>query len=127
MREAVNGIIIQDNRLLLVKKRQTWIFPGGKPTEGESDERCLIREFREELPSSRVSNPRFYDVFCGKTPHVGDTLEARAYFLDFSGEVTPSSEISDAKWFELSEIGEYLISDISLKIIDSLKRGGYLK
>ena len=37
MRTVINAAIIQDKKILLVKKKETWILPGGKPDGGESD------------------------------------------------------------------------------------------
>lgn len=31
MRKVINLIAIEDRKILLVRKRETWILPGGKP------------------------------------------------------------------------------------------------
>jgi 8-oxo-dGTP pyrophosphatase MutT (NUDIX family) len=46
------GILIENNRILIVKQRVTatrgWSMPGGHLEADETIERCLIREFKEE-------------------------------------------------------------------------------
>ncbi len=49
------ALIIHEGKVLLAQRSDImdlpgkWEFPGGKVEEGESPERCLIREIREEL------------------------------------------------------------------------------
>jgi 8-oxo-dGTP diphosphatase len=53
--EVVAGIVWRDGRYLAVQRPEGgpmagwWEFPGGKVEPGESRERALVREFREEL------------------------------------------------------------------------------
>ena len=53
VRVRVSGILIRDGALLLIahrkKDRVYWLLPGGGVKFGESLERALRREFREEL------------------------------------------------------------------------------
>lgn len=48
----VNGVLLEDNRLLLVEQhvseKRGWAHPGGKPEPGETLEECIIRETKEE-------------------------------------------------------------------------------
>ncbi|MEI5909584.1 NUDIX domain-containing protein [Bacillus spongiae] len=49
LREAVRGIIISNNRILLVhSNRGDYKFPGGGVEENESHSAALVREIREE-------------------------------------------------------------------------------
>lgn len=55
MTRVVAGIIERDGEVLVCRRRPgqahplKWEFPGGKVEEGESPERALVRELREEL------------------------------------------------------------------------------
>ncbi|MCK4647599.1 NUDIX domain-containing protein [Candidatus Pacearchaeota archaeon] len=125
MRKAVRGLAIRDGKVLLVRKNETWILPGGKPEKRESDIECLCREFKEELPSVEIENISYYDSFAGRTPHKKDMLKAEVYFVDISeGIGKPSKEINCVKW--VSDFPDYNISDITSKVIKSLREKDYL-
>jgi len=129
MKEAVNAAIIRNKKILLVKKEKTWILPGGKPSpcdRGSSID-CLRRKISAELPSIKLNDIFYYKSFQGTTPPKREELDARVYLADFKGnEKITGEEISESKWLGIDEILKYKISDISLKIIDSLKEGEYL-
>jgi 8-oxo-dGTP pyrophosphatase MutT (NUDIX family) len=124
----IDAAIIQDKRLLLVKKRASWILPGGRIKPRESALDCLAREVREELSGTKLKNFRFYGNFEGLSPH-GNKKLAMVYFADIKGRLySPSQEILDSRWINDQDIdtGQYLVSDITSKVFISLKRDGYL-
>ncbi|MFB6246213.1 MAG: NUDIX domain-containing protein [Candidatus Pacearchaeota archaeon] len=43
MRKAINLAVVYDSGLLLVRKKNAWILPGGKPEEGEGHYETLER------------------------------------------------------------------------------------
>ena len=126
MRTAISLISLTSEGLLLTKKKNTWILPGGKPKEGESDEDCLFREINEELGLSKeqISITNYYKNFIGKTPHKGDLLENIVYFGTLKGKINASREILEAKY--LFNFENYNLSDITQKIVNSLKEDKYL-
>lgn len=125
MRTAINAAIIQNRRLLLVRKKDHWILPGGKPEPNESDLECLCREVKEELSGTQLERINYYGTFDGKTPHTGDILLARVYFADIKGElISTSAEIVDYAWAR--DISKYNLSDITAKIMFALKKEEYL-
>jgi len=127
MRTAINAVIIQDNKLLLVRKKLTWILPGGKPESGETDLECLCREIDEELSGTRIKDIRYYNQFEGKTPHRGDVLKARVYFASIDGplySVRNGDSISEMSWVD--DFSKYNLSAITLKIVNSLQQDKYL-
>lgn len=126
MRTAIGAAIIDERKILLVRKRQSWILPGGKPEPGESDIECLCREVSEELSGTQLDNIRYYADFEGKTPHTGDILRAKVYFADIKGKLCqPAAEIAEYNWIE--NPSQYNLSDITSKIVDSLTKDGYLR
>ncbi|MDP3882313.1 MAG: NUDIX domain-containing protein [Nanoarchaeota archaeon] len=127
MRLGVYSSIIQDKKILIVKKKETWILPGGKPEANEGDLECLCREVEEELSGTKISNQRFYREFEGQTPHAGDMLKARVYFADLQGPLHIfSKEILGVAWISSNEIGNYNLSDITRKVLDDLNRENYI-
>ena len=47
------AIVIKDNKLLMVRKhgKDTWTSLGGKLEPNETEERCMLREIKEEFNS----------------------------------------------------------------------------
>lgn len=126
MRKAINAVIIKDKEILLVKKKETWILPGGKPDSGESDLECLTREVSEELSGTEIKNINYYREFEGITPHRKDELKAIVYFADVDCLNEPSQEIKASKYVCFNDVGNYALSDITSKIVRSLKKDCYL-
>jgi len=126
MRTAIGVAIIEDGKILLVRKRQSWILPGGKPEPNESDIECLCREVDEELSGTQLDNIRYYGDFEGRTPHTGDILRAKVYFANIKEELCqPAAEIAEYDW--VGNPNQYNLSDITSKIVDSLTRDEYLR
>ncbi|MEX0920386.1 MAG: NUDIX domain-containing protein [Candidatus Pacearchaeota archaeon] len=125
MKTTIGLINIKDGKILLVKKRETWILPGGKPEDSDmSDKETLLREFEEELPGTKISIGDFYKSFFGKTPHSKTELELRSYFGDVKNLGKSSAEISGVCYE--SDFVNCNLSENAKKAISSLKEDGYL-
>ncbi len=124
MRREINAVIIRNGCILLVRRKKTWILPGGKPKTKESDIECLSRELKEKLQISLKNLRRLGDEFIGITPHKGDTIYLRVYLAEIEGKIIPSAEIEVVQWTITPE--NYRISDITKKVICFLRRNGYL-
>jgi len=125
MKRAINAAIIQDGKILLVKKKDVWILPGGKPEQGELDIDCLQREVQEELSGTNLKDIDFYKRVEGITPYKGYVLEATVYFAAVDGTLHPASaEIGAFEW--VRDTDKYSLSDITSKIIIDLKKDKYL-
>ncbi len=126
MRIAINAAIIENGKILLARKNQSWILPGGKPESNETDLECLCREVGEELSGIQLNNIRYYREFEGITPYKGDVLKARVYFADILGKIfPPAAEIIAYDW--VGDKSRYNLSDITFKIVDSLIKEGYIE
>ncbi|MCH7850263.1 MAG: NUDIX domain-containing protein [Nanoarchaeota archaeon] len=127
MRTAINAAIIKNNKLLLVRKKTTWILPGGKPEIGEDDLECLCREIDEELSGTKIKDIHFYKYFDGQTPHQRDILRAKVYFANMDGDlhqVRDGDSITEATWVD--NFSKYNLSDITSKIVKSLQQDNYI-
>ena len=65
-RIRVGGITYIDNKILLIthnkNNKEYWVIPGGRVEFGESADRALIREFKEELDLDiKVTDFLFYN------------------------------------------------------------------
>lgn len=125
MRKAVNLAVICEGEILLVRKKDVWILPGGKPKKEESNLDCLVREFKEELSGTKIIINSYYKPFVGETPYKKDNLKAEVYFGKIKEKLgKPSSEIRDRRF--VSDFEKYNLSDITEKIINSLIEDNYL-
>ncbi|TSD02686.1 MAG: hypothetical protein Athens071416_561 [Parcubacteria group bacterium Athens0714_16] len=123
MRKAVNAAIIQNKKILLVKKENTWILPGGKPKQNETDIQCLFRGMKEELPGMIVHSVILLgEKFVGKTPHTGDQIESAVFLVEADGSIKPSAEINDSSFFSSFDALE--ISEPTKKCINFFKEKG---
>lgn len=127
MKTVIDGVCIQDNRILLVKKKDIWILPGGKIEVSEEKNDCLIREFKEELPSIAISIKEFYKSFNGVTPFSKSEVVVEIFFIEIIGDdISTSREILDSKFFKKEELMNLKISDITREILNNLEKDGYL-
>lgn len=130
MRTAICAAVISEKKeILLVKKKQVWILPGGKLEPDESDLECLCREVSEEIPGTILKDFRFYNEFEGNTPHSKTLIKARIYFANLKPYVNgnlkrPAAEISAVEY--AGNLEQYNLSDITRKIVDSLIKDKYL-
>lgn len=102
LRIAVALIINRRGEMLLVRKRGTTAFmqPGGKIGAGETPVEALIRELEEELSLSCraehfVYEGRFREAAANEP---GMIVEADAFSLFASPDVSPQAEIEELKW-----------------------------
>lgn len=124
MKRVASAVVIKDKKLLIVKKNETWILPGGKINPGETDLECLARELSEELKNVSVKSARYYDDFDGVSPHRKDSIRVTAYLTTIDGEPSPSAEIKEVKW--VSDFTSYPLSEVTQQIVNSLKEEGRL-
>lgn len=126
MKKAINLAEITEEGLLLVREKDIWGLPGGKPKQGESDYICLFRELNEELSVDidAVKIFNYYGRFIDKTILSENDLEAEVYFGALKGRLKPSSEICEVK--HIRDFENYKISNMTQKIINSLKKDKYL-
>lgn len=102
MKYNVGGIVLNDKKLLVVRKKNTLgecILPGGKRIESESDLDTLKREFLEEL-SVNVKSYSFFgsydhmEIFSDKMFHM------EAYFVEIDGLIECDNEIKEFLWID---------------------------
>jgi len=117
---------IHNGRLLLCRKIDTWILPGGKTEENEDDLACLERELDEEMPGLRSTLPpldrlQLIGSFSGTTPHSHRQVKIIAYLGEAASmPVLTSREILEAVWTDNPE--EFELSEITRRIVQHLRQ-----
>jgi len=122
---TVDGVIIDKNRILLVKRgnepfKGKWSLPGGFVEYGETVENAVVREILEETNlSSDVKELIGVYSDPGRDPR-GHTITI-AFLLNIKkGEVKSGDDAADAKFFELKQLPA--LSFDHKKIIDDALR-----
>ena len=115
---VVKGILIKNNKMLIVKRSETevtgagtWETIGGKIIFGEMLEDSLQREFKEEVgidvcPVKILYSATFFTSATRQIVLIAYLCESK------SKEVTLSSEHSDYKWANITELKQYLPKNI---------------
>ena len=91
----IGAIILKNKKILVAKKKNKFIIPGGRVEEGEDDLTCLKRELLEELKVDLITSEYFgrYEHDAALDP--GMKIKMRVYFVKIAGEPIASSEISE--------------------------------
>jgi len=103
--EASVGIVVNDNKVLVIKRKNEpfngyWAFPGGaKDRRDKSFEECLKRELKEELGKGIKILHKLADILIDEgQKHVVRAQFFLVKFVDFNGKLTCNSEISEWKF-----------------------------
>lgn len=128
-RRAVSLAAIRKNSILLVRKKNAWILPGGKPERRERNMSCLLRELGEELPCAKLNlGCVFLGVVEGHTPHRGDIIKVSLYVGSIHRNIKAcGAEIGASAWVTPRNLGRYRISEPTKSSIAALFKKGYLK
>lgn len=124
---GVGAVIIKNGKILLVKRRfepkaNYWTLPGGLVELGEEVRQALIREIREEC-GIEIEPAKIIDVI----DFIEYDAEARVKFhyilIDFEavykgGEITPSSDVLNVKWFTKNELNNIELPEITQKFLE---------
>jgi mutator protein MutT len=102
---SIKGIIIYDNKVLLLKnERNEWELPGGRLEPDETPEQCVIREIKEELnifcSVKKLVDVWVYKVFSDRNVFIV------TYLCECLGrpQIVISDEYMDYKWLDISKM-----------------------
>ena len=127
MKKAVCAAIIQNKSILLVEEDGIFKFPGGAREPGESELECLTREIeQEELPGIKLISPKMYGRFEGLSVKQRIPFQLTVYIAEINGTLNPppEDELNAVAW--IKDTTNYNLYDITRKIVDSLKKDGYM-
>lgn len=99
----VGAIIIKDRKILVCKKKDLFIFPGGKKEKNEDDFSCLKRELKEELGVDVIGHKYFGSFEDEATLDPGLRVKITAYLAEINGNPKASREIEEIKYINSKE------------------------
>jgi len=137
MQRVINTAIISNKELILLRKqvneKSSWILPGGKPRERESDILCINRELSEELPLLKLDGIFLYiNSFEGISPNQKSPLRVEVYRhqgttnRDLTPSSNPEEPIKEARFFDYDSLCGIALSETTRKIVSYLKRYFYI-
>ena len=122
----VAAAIIRDKDKVLITRRALnenfgggWEFPGGKIEAGETAEKCIEREIKEELGLLVAAGN-----FCESVNHSYDNINIKlsAYFCKIlEGEIKLSVH-DKYKWVEVEDLLKYNLLPADIPIAKKIKR-----
>lgn len=116
----------EDSEVLVVQRGEftdhpfKWEFPGGKQTETESDEECIIREIKEELSMDIVICGRLSEV---KHDYVNKRIMLIPFICDTLDELPFLSEHVAYKWIEPEELRSIDFCEADVFVADDYLSG----
>jgi len=133
---AVGAIILSDDRILLVKRKNPpgqglWTIPGGAVELGETIKDALKREVREET-GLEIEIIKPIEIVDEIVRDESGKIRFHYVIIDFlvkpvGGELCASSDVLDAEWVKFSEIENYKISKTLKRILGKLRDSSLLK
>ncbi|RLE80987.1 MAG: hypothetical protein DRJ52_05140 [Thermoprotei archaeon] len=108
---AVGAVVLNDNKILLVKRgkepgKSLWSIPGGAVNAGEKLKEAVLRELREETGlTGEVSDLIHVEEVIVRENNRIKYHYVILYYLvtNVKGRLKSSSDVIEAKWFDLTE------------------------
>ena len=109
------GVIIKDRKLLMTRKGDRFISPGGKIEKEETAKQALVRELLEEVSLTVLeSDLEEFGIF----EAIADDTSGRKIRMEvfvvksWEGEISPASEISELCWVDSVNQNQYKLGSI---------------
>jgi len=123
---TVDGVLIQENSVLLVQRKNTpfqgaWALPGGFVEYGETTENAVIREILEET-GLRIKILKLIGVY--SDPHRdprGHTVTAAYLINQVGGTLKAGDDARNVKFFKRDELPD-LAFDHAIIVKDAFQR-----
>jgi 8-oxo-dGTP diphosphatase len=128
-RVGVGAVVIEDNRVLLVRRgtqpgRGLWAIPGGLVELGETLQEAAEREILEETGLVIRAGHPFYTFDLIQRGRDGAVefhyiiVDLRADYV--SGVITPGDDAADARWVAAGELDCMPVTPTTLKLLKTM-------
>ncbi len=123
---VVGAIIVDDNKILILKRSKDeeilpnlWELPSGKVDFGESVEKSLIRETKEEtgLDVRTIEPISTFDYIIENKDKIKHTVQINFLVRKLEGKVKISNEHDDFYWLPEEKLEKYNISQKTKNVI----------
>lgn len=128
MTEVVAALITDGKRFLICRRPAhksralLWEFPGGKIEPGESPEKALERECKEELSILTQTGP-LYAESIHTYPDI--SIRLRLYHCRIVSGIPQALEHCELKWIGIDDISGYSFCPADIVFTDELLKRGY--
>jgi 8-oxo-dGTP diphosphatase len=130
---SVGAVILDDERVLLVKRGQAplkgqWSLPGGVVEAGETLHDALLREVREETGLAVDVGP-VVEVLDRITRDADGRVEYHYVIIDYlcrvaGGTLACATDADDARWIARADVGGY---EVTTKVREVIERAFELR
>jgi len=122
-------VFIQNNRLLVARSKgqDNYYIPGGKRDIGETDQKALIREIKEEISVDIIpSSITYLETFKAQAHNKEDgvLVKITCYLAEFTGVIQAAAEIEEVNFLTYQE--KQKCSSVTILIMDWLQSKGML-
>ena len=128
---GVGAVIVADDRVVLVRRRQAplagqWSLPGGAVELGETLEQAVTREILEETGLHVRVGP-VVDVLDRITRDAAGQVQYHYVLVDYlcwpeRGTLAAGSDVGEATWAAPAELAQYGLTDAALSVIERALR-----
>jgi len=116
--KVVDIIVERKGMLLLIKRGDFWILPGGEIGQGEDEMQCLEDVVSREM-NDRVSCifRKLEKTIRGISPVRGGEVEVTVYVGDISKEKMSDLKDCNAHWFRRESLSALRLSNITKDVL----------
>ena len=131
-RVAVGAIVLKNDEILLVKRNKDpnkgqWAIPGGSVKLGETLQKAVEREVREETGLIvKAKDPIYtFDLIERENRKIRFHFVIVDLMADLmGGKLRPSDDASDARWFRSEEVKDF---EVTKSTVDFLRKFGFIR
>lgn len=117
--KVVDIIVERKGFILLIKRGDYWILPGGEIEPGEDEMQCLEEVVSKEMKDKVACVFRKLEkTITGPSPVRPGDVEVSVYVGDISSEKMSDVRDCNAHWFSRKSISSIRLSNITKEILD---------